>query len=85
MDDGYKTTKGIYLCTESYSLNDVEILCDVLYSKFGLECNPHKYREGFRIYIPSKSVGKLILMVKPHFIEHFYYKLTFEKECEHPP
>lgn len=60
MDDGYKHTKGIYLFTESFTLNEVEILCDILRSKLGLNCNPHKYREGFRIYISSKSIEKFL-------------------------
>lgn len=31
---------------------------------------------GYRIYIPSSSKEKLIKLVKPYFIEHFYYKLV---------
>lgn len=76
MDDGYKYTQGLYISTDSYTFEETEFLCDILRTKFGLECNPHKYRETYRIYISSKSMDKLILMVKPYFIEHFFYKLS---------
>jgi hypothetical protein len=55
MDDGYKYSKGLYICTDSYTFEETEFLCDILRTKFGLECNPHKYRDTFRIYIFSKS------------------------------
>ena len=35
---------------------------------------------GYRIYIFSSYKAKLIELVKPYFIEHFYYKLDIEKK-----
>jgi hypothetical protein len=36
MDDGFKVGNGIGLCTESFSLLEVETLQNVLISKFNL-------------------------------------------------
>lgn len=60
MDDGYKSGKGLYICTESFSLNEINFLTNILKSKFGLECSYHKVTNGFRIYIFSTSKDKLI-------------------------
>lgn len=51
MDDGYKSVNGFYLCTESYTLDDHQVLVSVLRNKFHLNCNIHKTTNGNRIYI----------------------------------
>jgi hypothetical protein len=79
MDDGYKSGKGLYICTESFSLNEIKILINILINKFNLKCSYHKVTNGYRIYIFSCSKAKLIELVKPYFIEQFYYKLDIEK------
>ena len=75
MDDGYKSGKGLYICTESFSLNENITLINILKNKFNLECNYHKVTNGYRIYIFSKSKQKFIKLVEPYIIKHFYYKL----------
>ena len=80
MDDGYKSGKGLYICTESFSLNEIKILINILTNKFNLECNCHMMTNGYRIYVFSSSKAKLIKLVKSYFIEHFYYKLDIEKK-----
>ena len=37
MDDGYKMNNGFYLCTDSYSLEDINKLIGILKTKFDLE------------------------------------------------
>ena len=68
MDDGYKTKKGIYISTESYSLNEVKFLCKILNNKFCLECSPHITTNGYRLYIFSSSKEKLIKIIRPYFL-----------------
>lgn len=75
MDDGYKSVKGIYICTESFSLSEIDFLINILKSKFDLQCSRHKTTNGYRIYIFSTSKDKLISLVQPYFLKHFYYKL----------
>jgi hypothetical protein len=80
MDDSYKSGKGLYICSESFSLDENKFLIDILKSKFDLECSLHKVTNGYRIYIFSTSKDKLVNLVKPYFIPHFYYKLDLDKD-----
>jgi hypothetical protein len=75
MDDGYKSGKGFYLCTESYTLSDNEKLKEILTNKFNLKCGIHKHSNGHRLYIFSTSKERLLELVKPYLLDHFYYKL----------
>ena len=42
MDDGYCDKHTIYLCTDCYSIEEVELLIKVLYSNFALDAPPSK-------------------------------------------
>lgn len=75
MDDGYKSVNGFYLCTESYSLQDHQILISVLKNKFNLESSIHKTSNGNRLYILGSSKQRLIELIKPYLLEHFNYKI----------
>jgi len=80
MDDGYKFRKGLYISTESFSLVENQFLVKILNNKFGLDCSVHPTTNGPRLYIHSTSRDKLIELVKPYFIEHFYYKLDLTSD-----
>lgn len=79
MDDGYKTTSGFYLCTESYNLEDNQKLSKILKNKFNLDNGIHKHTNGYRLYIFSSSKDRLLELIKPYLIHHFYYKFELEK------
>ncbi|OAX35769.1 LAGLIDADG homing endonuclease type 2 [Rhizopogon vinicolor AM-OR11-026] len=74
MDDGYKSANGFYFCTESYTLEDNHKLSKILKNRFNLECGVHKHTNGHRLYVFSSSRDKLLDLVKPYLIDHFYYK-----------
>jgi hypothetical protein len=74
MDDGYKSAKGFYFCTESYTLDDNNKLSQILKNKFNLDCGIHKHTNGHRLYIFSSSKNLLLELIKPYLIDHFYYK-----------
>lgn len=78
MDDGYNSAHGFYLCTDSFSLNEIEKLKAVLENKFDLECGIHKHTNGHRLYIFASSKDRLLELVKPYLIPHFYYKFNIE-------
>jgi hypothetical protein len=78
MDDGYKSTNGFYFCTESYTLEDNYKLSEILKNKFNLECGIHKHTNGHRLYVFSSSKERLLELIKPYFINHFYYKIDFK-------
>lgn len=75
MGDGGFKSKGIFLCTDSYSIKDVVRLMNVLILRYDLKCTLHKSNEGHRIYISRNSVGKVIEIVKPYLIASMYYKV----------
>ena len=79
MDDGYKSGKGFYFCTESYTLEDNHKLKDILKNKFNLDCGIHKHTNGHRLYVYKKSKDRLLELIKPYLISHFYYKFGLEK------
>jgi hypothetical protein len=74
MDDGYKSGNGFYFCTESYTLTENEKLVKILKDKFNLDCSVHKHTNGYRLYIFSSSKDKLLELIKPYLLKHFYYK-----------
>lgn len=78
MDDGYNSVHGFYLCTESFSFNEIEKLKAVLENKFELKCGIHKHTNGHRLYIFASSKDLLLELVKPYLIPHFYYKFKIE-------
>lgn len=80
MDDGYKTVKGLYLSTESFTIEENNFLVEILQNKFGLACSVHKHTNGHRIYIPSTSKDKFVELVKPYVLPIFYYKLDLDSD-----
>lgn len=82
MDDGFKHGNGVGLCTECYTLLEVQLLMRILTDKFGLAvtCNPRKLSNnqiGWRISISGKPENRKLLhsLVLPHFIPTMVYKL----------
>jgi hypothetical protein len=74
MDDGYKSGKGFYFCTESFSLADNNRLSQILKDKFNLSCGVHKHTNGYRLYVFSSSRDELLRLIQPYLISHFNYK-----------
>lgn len=75
MDDAYKFGSGLCISTESFTLIENQFLVNILKTKFNLECGIHTHTNGHRLYIYSTSMDRLISLVKPYFLSHFYYKL----------
>lgn len=78
MDDGYKFNNGFYICTESYSLDEHSKLVTMFKNKFDLKTSYHKTTNGYRLYIFSESRGKLLQLIKPYLLTHFYYKFELD-------
>lgn len=77
MGDGvYYKGGGIAICTDSYSIQDVVRLMNVLVIRYGLKCTLQTRREGqYRIFISKKSMESLITIIKPHTTPSMYYKI----------
>ena len=77
MDDGGWTNSGIRIATNSYELKEVELLNDVLKSKYNLETTIQKIwiKDQYSIYIKKQSVPNLRNIVEPFIHSSMLYKL----------
>ena len=85
MGDGYWDTsnKTVVICTDNFTLKEVELLINVLNENFGLFSTVQKrIKENkeicWRIRFSSKSdnIKNLVNLVQPHFIPSMLYKLN---------
>lgn len=80
-DDGQQVKKGgITLCTDNYSLAEVEILIKALSDRYNLECSIHKKKGKSekiynRIYIKKNSLNSIKSLIIPYVHKSFLYKL----------
>ena len=77
MDDGFRRrdSKGFYLCTSAYTLEEQFLLQKLLREKFKLEIKIHFQHKLGRIFIPSAFADKFNAVVKPFILPVFSYKL----------
>ena len=79
MKDGSVSRHGLLLCTNSYSVQDVVQLINVLIIRYRLECNLRLQKQnnqiGYRIYIQQSSMASLLNIVSPYMYPSMLYKL----------
>jgi len=76
MQDGSRSTsKGLYLCTDSFSEAEVKYLAKYLKDRYKISCSIHKANGRFRIYILAKSVPIISNLVVPFMHKSMLYKL----------
>ena len=76
MQDGSRgTSKGLYLCTDSFTYADVKRLSQYLIDKYDFKCSIHKSGKNYRIYILAKSVEKIKILILPFMHCTMTYKL----------
>lgn len=65
-DDGSfcKSTHRVYLCTESFTLAEVNLLVKIINDKWDLKCHKVSRGSGYRIVIPRKSLPILQSLLK---------------------
>ena len=86
--DGYwdVSIKTVIICTDNFTLGEVELLISVLSEKFGIVSTLKKRikvnkETCWRIRFSSKSdnINKLINLVRPFFIPSMLYKLNIKE------
>lgn len=76
MQDGSRgTAKGLYLCTDSFTQGDVKRLILYLMDRYSIKCSIHKAGNNYRIYIFTKSVETVKILILPFMHESMLYKL----------
>lgn len=79
-DDGSwnKVGKYVTLCTDSFTLVEVEHLILVLNTKFNLKCYKVKSNQNFRVIIPSYSIAALQNLISEHIPPMMKYKIGLQ-------
>jgi hypothetical protein len=78
MQDGSRgTSKGLYICTDSFTQTEVKLLVDYITNRYKISCSIHKSKGRYRIYILAKSVPLVREIVLPHMHQSMLYKLGF--------
>lgn len=81
MGDGAVIRHGLIICTNSYSIQDIIRLINVLIIRYRLECGLHLKRQNqkieYMIYIRQASMPLLRTIVAPYFHPSMYYKIKF--------
>jgi hypothetical protein len=76
MGDATAKPHGLILCTDSYSIEDIVRLINVLIIKFRLDCTIRVERKNqYRIYIRERSMNLIRQIVKPHMCSSMLYKI----------
>ena len=76
MQDGSRgTSKGLYICTDSFTHADVQRLSLYLSNKYYIKCSIHKSGGNYRIYILAKSVETVKNLILPFMHKTMTYKL----------
>jgi len=75
MGDGSVRTHGLVLCTESFSVQEVVLLANILLVRYGLNCTLHARSNFYRINIRASSIQTLRTIVLPYRHTSILYKL----------
>ena len=80
MDDGGWTNSGVRISTNSFELKEVELLNDVLKSKYNLDTTIQKIwiKDQYSIYIKKQSVDNIRKILLPHMHSSMFYKLGID-------
>lgn len=73
--DGSKAESGFYINTHSFSKAEHLLIQKALMSKLGLECNIHRHKTQYKIYITARSISKFKTLITLYFYKTIMYKL----------
>ena len=80
MDDGTADRSGFCLHTNSFTMEEVQLLADALKNKFDIDCSMHtrsdKANKAYILYIKANSWVKFKSLIEPYVLPHFAYKLV---------
>ena len=84
MGDGQVARHGLVLCTNSYSVQNVVRLMNVLMIRHRLDCTIHLKKQNqkieYMIYIRQGSMPLLRSIVIPYLCSSMYYKLSLKEQ-----
>ena len=76
MDDGFKNGRGWVLCTDGFTVKEVQLLRKILKHNFDLDTTFRRsYIGNPQIYIRTSCREKFLNLVSPYVCDSMYYKL----------
>ncbi|OXT14591.1 hypothetical protein B9K06_25575 [Bacillus sp. OG2] len=75
-DGSHMQGGGVVLNLHNFTIKELVLLINVLKIKFDLDCNLHKSRKAYTIYIKKESMERLYLGIKDYIIPEMRYKLN---------
>jgi ubiquinol-cytochrome c reductase cytochrome b subunit len=75
MDDGTFKKPGVRIATNSFKLEEVELLQLTLYNKFTIKTSLHKNKDKYQLYIKQESIKLLKELITPYLHKSMFYKL----------
>ena len=78
MDDGSRKSRqcrGLYLNTQSFTSSEVRLLQDLMRRDVGVETSVRQQLDGPQIYVPSSSVGNMVMFIEKEVLPCMRYKL----------
>jgi hypothetical protein len=78
MGDGSKAGDSAKIATNCFTLEEIEYLSNILFSKYNIIATAQKagLNKGHILYIPKKSMATFTNLIKPYMIKSLYYKLS---------
>lgn len=73
------TSRGLYLCTDSFTLTDVQRLSDYLTETYNIRCSIHKAGGNHRVYILAKSIQTVRDLVLAHMHNSKLYLISLKE------
>lgn len=76
MDDGAADYAGVTIQTHSFEQEETTRLAAALRVEYGIDAGTRRNRGSTIIYIPSRSIRRLVEVVDGHILPSFGYKLS---------
>ena len=80
MADGTRTYNGLTLQVQSFTIQEVVFIINVLIIKFDIDCSIHYQRSQPVIYIKAKSMDKIRASLDPYILPSMKYKIHFDSK-----
>ena len=74
---GYNISPEVSLCTDSFSPEENQMICDWLEEKWEIKAHVRESRN--RVIINSTSVPDFLFLIHPHIIPSMLYKVDYEE------
>ena len=73
---GWDAQPASLLCTDSFSLEEVRLICEWFSKKWDIHCKPKlRRKDQYRVFFSTSETPKLFSLIRPSIIECMKYKI----------